>query len=238
MAQGYTLLLAPASYAINASLYPKLSFDPIKDFSPISLVSSSPFILVVPTSVPVSSVQELIAFAKSKPGRLNYASGGTSGQLAAELFRSMAGISIVNVPCKSSAMAIPDLLGGRVSMMFSAPPAALPLVNTGRRRALGVSGLKRLIAAPEIPTISESGVAGYEVDSWSGLLAPAATPKKIISKLNAEVSNTMKLPDVRDRLPPLGVEAKTTTAEQFATYLEAEITKWAKIIRETGVRPE
>lgn len=235
---GYTVFMASSSHTINAALYRQLPFDPLKDFAAVTLVSSSPFVLVVLSSIPLTSVRELIAVAKSKPGQLNYASGGASSHLAAELFRSMAGISIVHIPYKSSGLAISDLLGGQVAMMFSALPAALPHVNSGRLRALGVTSSKRLSSASEIPTIAESGLAGYEVDQWSGVLAPAATPKGIIAKLNREITYVMNLSDVRERLAALGMEAKTNTSEQFTSFLEVDIRKWAKVARESGARSD
>lgn len=235
---GYTLFLASASHTINASLYRKLPFDPVKDFAAITLVTSSPFVLATHPSVPARSVRELIALAKSKPGELNYGSGGAASHLATELFSSMAGIKLVYIPYKSSGPAATDLLGGQIAMMFSAPPAVLPHSQSGRLRALGVTGSRRLSGAPEIPTIAESGLAGYEVNSWSGLLAPAVTPKEIIIKLNADVASVMTLPEVKDRLPGQGLEATTNTPEQFSAYIKADIEKWAKVVRASGARAD
>jgi tripartite-type tricarboxylate transporter receptor subunit TctC len=235
---GYTLLMASASHTINASLYSKLPFDAIKDFAPITLVASSPFVLAVHPSVPVRSARDLIALAKSKPGQLSYAAGGATSHLATELFNNMAGIKLVHIPYKSSGPAATDLLGGQVAMMFSAPPAVLPQVSVGKLRALGVSGSRRLSAAADVPTIAESGLPGYEVDSWSGLVAPAAVSRDIITRLNQEVVAAMALPDIRSKLPPLGIEAATNTPEQFGAYLRAEVAKWAKVIRDSGIRQE
>lgn len=235
---GYTLLMASASLTINASVYRKLPFDPVKDFAAVTLVTSSPFVLVTHPSVPARSVRELVALAKSKPGALNYGSGGASSRLATELFASMAGIRIVHIPYKSSGPAVTDLLGGQIAMMFSAPPAALPHVQSGRLRALGVTGSRRLSGASAIPTIAESGLAGYEVNSWSGLLAPGATPGEIIARIAAEVANVMHLPDVRDRLPAQGLEATTNTPAQFGAYIRADVEKWAKVVRASGARAD
>lgn len=189
---------------------------------------------VKPVRILVGSVRELIALARSRPGALNYGSGGASSHLAAELFASMAGIKLVQIPYKSSGPAVADLLGGQIAMMFSAPPAALPHVQSGRLRALGVTGNRRLSGAPGIPTVAESGLAGFEVNSWAGLLAPAATAGEVIAKLQAEVAQVMGLPDVKDRLPGLGLEATTSTPEQFSAYIKAEIEKWGKVVRDSG----
>lgn len=235
---GYTVFMASASHTINASLYRKLPFDPVKDFVAVTLVTSSPFVLVTHRSVPAKSVRELIALAKSRPGELNYGSGGATSHLATELFSSMAGIKVVHIPYKSSGPAATDLLGGQIAMMLSAPPAALPHVQAGRLRALGVTGSRRLSGAADIPTIAESGLPGYEVNSWSGLLAPAATPKEIIMKINVEMASVMTLPDVKDRLPSQGLEATTNTPEQFVAYIRAEIEKWAKVVGAADMRAD
>jgi tripartite-type tricarboxylate transporter receptor subunit TctC len=235
---GYTLFMASASHSINASLYSKLPFDAVRDYTAVSPVTSSPFVLVVHGSIPSTSVKELIALARSKPGQLNFASGGASSHLAGELFNSMAGVKINHIPYKSSGPAAADLLGGQVAMMFSAPPAVLQHVASGRLRALGVTGGQRLAAAASIPTIAESGVPGYEVNSWSGVLGPAGLPKDVVSRLHAELTYVMGLPEIRDRLPPLGLEASTNTPEQFASYLKADVVKWAKVVKESGAKAE
>lgn len=235
---GYTVFMASASHTINASLYSKLSFDAIKDFTAITLVTSSPFLLVTHPSVPARNARELIALAKSKPDELSYGSGGATSHLAGELFNSMAGIKVVHIPYKSSGPAATDLLGGQIAMMFSAPPAVLPHVANGKLRAIGVTGTKRLSGAPEVPTIAESGLAGYEVNSWSGLIGPAGMPKEAISRLHTEVVHVMGLPMVKSRLPNLGLEASTNTPEEFGAYLRADVAKWAKIVRESGAHAQ
>jgi tripartite-type tricarboxylate transporter receptor subunit TctC len=235
---GYTLLMASASHTINPSLYQKLSFDSIKDFAPITLVASSPFVLAIHPSVPARSARELITLAKSRQGQLTYGSGGATSHLATELFSGMAGIKLVYVAYKSSGLVVTDLLGGQIAISFSAPPAVLPHVPVGKLRALGVSGTRRLSAAREVPTIAESALPGYEVDSWSGLVAPAGVSKDIIARLNAEIVQVMELPDIRTKLPPLGLEPMTNTPEQFGTYMRSEIAKWAKVVRESGARPD
>ncbi len=233
---GYTVIMASASLTINASLYSKLPFDAVKDFAAITLVCSSPFILVVHPSVPAKTTRDLINLASAKPGTLSFASGGATSQLAGELFNSMAKVKLVHIPYKSSGPASTDLLGGQVAIMFSAPPAVLPHVASDRLRALGTTGLKRMASNPEVPTVAESGLAGYEVNSWSGLLGPAAMPREAITRLNSEFVYVMALPDIKNRLPSLGIEASTTTPEEFAAYLRADVAKWAKVVREANVQ--
>lgn len=233
---GYTVFMASASHSINASLYPKLSFDAVKDFTAITQVTSSPFILVVHPSIPARNTRELIALAKSRPGMLTYGSGGASSQLAGELFNSMAGVKLVHVPYKSSGPAATDLLGGQIGIMFSAPPAVLSQITAGKLRALGVTSSQRLSSMPDVPAIAESGLAGYEVNSWSGLIGPAGIPRDAIARLNADVVHVMGLPDIRKRLPNLGLEATTNTPEEFAAFLRADVAKWAKVVRESGAQ--
>lgn len=235
---GYTVYMASMSHTINATLYPKLSFDAIKDFAPVTLVTSSPFVLVIHPSVPAKTTRDLVTLAKAKPGELSFASGGASSHLAGELFNSMAGVKIIHVPYKSSGPAATDLLGGQVAVMFSAPPAVLPHVPTGKLRALGVTGLKRLSGASEIPTIAESGLAGYEVNSWPGVMGPAGMAKEAVSRLHAELTHAMGLPELTSRLPGMGLEASINTPEQFGAQLRAEVLKWAKVIRESGARAQ
>ena len=233
---GYTVFMASMSHTINASLYPKLSFDPIKDFTPVALVTSSPFVLVTHPSLPARTTRELIALAKARTAELTFASGGASSQLAGELFNSMAGVKLVHVPYKSSGPAATDLLGGQVAVMFSAPPAVLPQVAAGRLRALGVTSARRLTAAPDIPSIADAGLPGYEVNSWSGLLGPAGMPKEAVSRLLSEITYVMGLQEIRARLPGMGLEATVATPEEFGAQLRAEIPKWAKVIRDSGAR--
>ena len=233
---GYTVFMASASHSINASLYPKLSFDAIRDFTAITQVTSSPFILVVHPSIPVKNTRELITLAKSRPGTLTYGSGGASSQLAGELFNSMAGVKLVHVPYKSSGPAATDLLGGQIAIMFSAPPAVMAQIAAGKLRALGVTSLKPLANMPDVPPIAASGLNGYEVNSWSGLLGPAGMPREAIARLHADVVHVMGLAEIRNRLPPLGIEPSTNTPEEFAAYLRADVTKWAKVVRESGAQ--
>jgi tripartite-type tricarboxylate transporter receptor subunit TctC len=233
---GYTVYMASMSHTINASLYPKLSFDAVKDFTAVTQVTSSPFVLVVHSSVPAKTTQDLIALAKARPGTLNFASGGASSHLAGELFNSMAGVKLVHIAYKSSGPAATDLLGGQVAVMFSAPPAVLPHVSSGRLRALGVTGEKRLSGAADIPTIAESGLPGYDVNSWSGAIGPAGMPAGIVSKLYTELAHVMTLPEITGRLPSMGLEASVDGPQQLAARLRAEVAKWAKVIREAGLK--
>jgi tripartite-type tricarboxylate transporter receptor subunit TctC len=235
---GYTVFMASASHSINASLYPKLSFDAIRDFTAVTLVTSSPFVLVVHPSIPVRNTRELIALAKSRPGTLTYGSGGAASQLAGELFNSMAGVKLVHIPYKSSGPAATDLLGGQIAIMFSAPPAVLAHVAAGKLRALGITSLRRLSSAPDVPPIAESGLPGYEVNSWSGLIGPAGIPRDAVARLNADVVHVMALPEIRGRLPNLGLEATTNTPEEFGAYLRADVAKWAKVVHASGARTD
>ena len=237
---GYTLLLGSfGTHTANPSLYKKLPYDAIRDFAAISLIATVPNVLVEHPSVPAKTVAELIALAKTKPGGLNYASSGsgTGTHLAAELFKSMAGVDIVHVPYKSAGTAISDLIGGQVQLMFSTLPSVIPHVKAGKLRALGISTAKRSEAAPDIPPIGES-VKGYDVGTWFGVLAPAATPRPIVSMLGREIARITRMPDVRERLLGLGAEPIGNTPEQFAQYIRAELPKWAKVIRSAGISPD
>ena len=235
---GYTLLLASASYTINAVLQPS-SFNLIRDFSAVALCASAPLILLVHPSMPVRSVQEFIALAKSKPGQINYASSGngTLNHIAGELLKSMARIDIVHVPYKSAAPATIDIIGGQVQMYFAITSIALGHVQAGRVRGLGVTSLQRSPFAPDLPTLAESGMPGYQVIAWNGLLAPAGTPRTVVSRINAEVQRSLKQPDVLQRLKDSSYEpAPAFTPEQYTDYIKLEIAKWAKLVKETGLK--
>ena len=236
---GYTLLLGfVGTHAINASLYAKMPYDNVKDFEPVSQIAAVTIVLVVHPSVPASSIKELIALAKSKPGQLTFGSpgNGTPQHLAGQLFNTMAGVDMLHVPYKGAVPALTDLLGGQLSMIFSSMPPALPLVKTGKIRALGVTSATRSPAASDIPTISESGLPGYEVKNWYGILAPRGTPKEIVSKLNAEIVKILNMPDVKESLAVQGAEPVSGTPEQFAAYIKEETEKWAKIVKYSGAR--
>jgi tripartite-type tricarboxylate transporter receptor subunit TctC len=236
---GTTLLLTTGSHTIHPSVYTKLPYDIVRDFAPIMVVAATGYILVVHPSVPVSSVKELIALAKAKPGQLSYASAGAGGpnHLGMELFKSMAGIDMVHVPYKGGAPAIADMVGGQVQVMFSAMAPALPQVKSGKLRALAVSGAKRSSAVPDLPTVTEAGLPGYEVTGWYGLMAPAGTPRSTIDRLHNELSAILKLPDVRERLMGIGVEPVGDTPEHMRDYMKAEIAKWAEVVKVSGIVP-
>jgi tripartite-type tricarboxylate transporter receptor subunit TctC len=235
---GYTLgLLAQAQLVINPNLH-KLAYDPVKDFAPVSQVTVSPIMLVVHNAVPAKSVKELVALAKAQPGGLTFASGGSGSgpHMAAELFKSMAGLNIRHTPYKGLTAAIPDLIGGRVTMMFSSIAIVLPVVREGKLRALAVTTLRRSSAAPELPTIAESGFPGFEYTSWSGLLAPARTPARIVRKLHLETVKALALPDLRAKLIDLGMEGIGNSPDEFAAIIKSGIVKWAKVIKESGIK--
>jgi len=237
---GYTVILVPASFASSPSLYSKPPYDPVKDFAPVTLVAASPLILVVHPSMPVTSVKELVALAKARPGELNYASSGigVGNHLAAELFKSMKGVNIFHVPYKGNAPALIDLMGGQIHMMFPNAPSALPHIKAGKLRALAVTTLRRSALLPELPTLAESGLPGFEANNWAGLVAPAGTPQAIIGKLHSEVVRSVKLPDVHQRLVNLGFEPTGNTSQEFAAYIRTEIATWNKVIRAAGIRAD
>lgn len=236
---GYTMLLASVGFTSNPALYKKLSYDPIKDFAPVTLVAATQNVLIVHPSVPAKSVRELIQLAKSKPGQLNFSSSGTgtSQHLAGELFKSMAGIDIQHIPYRGGPLGLTALISGEVSLMFNNLFTALPYVKAGRLRALGVTSSRRSPAAPEIPTIAESGLPGYNVSTWYGLLVPAGTPKEIVVKLNTEVNRILNLPETKERLHNV-VELIPSTPEQFAAHIKEEIVKWAKVVKQSGARAD
>ena len=237
---GYTLgLLNQPEIVINPSLY-KLVFDPVKDFAPVSQVSAALNVLVVHNAVPAKNVQELIKLARARPGELTFASAGsgTTPHMAAELFKSAAGLDIRHIPYKGTVAAIPDLLGGRITMMFSPIAVVLPVVREGKLRALTVTSLKRSLAALELPTIAELGYPGFEITNWQGLLAPVKTPATIVSKLYLETVKALALPDLRAKLADLGLEAIGNSPDEFAAVIKSEIPKWAKLIKESGIKPD
>ena len=237
---GYTLgLLSQGALVINPSLY-KLAYDPVKDFAPVSQVAASPTMLVVHNAVPAKSVKELVALAKAQPGGLTYASGGSGSppHMAAELFKSATGLDIQHIPYKGVVVAVPDLLGGRVTMMFSPVAVVLPMVREGKVRALAVTSSRRAAAFPELPTIAESGYPGFEYTSWAGLLAPPGTPATIVRKLHLETVKALELPDLRAKLADLGLEGIGSSPDKFAAVIKSEIPQWAKVIKESGMKPD
>jgi len=237
---GYTLLFTLSSHTINPKLYDKLPFDVERDFVPISLAAMIPQILVVNPSVPVTNVKELIAYAKANPGKLNYASVGTGspGHIAGELFKLKTGVDMVHIPYKGGGPAVVDTIGGQVQLLFVSMPAALQHVKAGKLRALGVTSAARSIAAPDIPTIAESGVADYVVDSWYGVLAPAKTPAAILAKLNGAFVKVLESKEVRDKLLAQGAEAAPSTPADFDKLIKEELQKWEYVIRAANIKPE
>ncbi len=240
-ADGYTLLATPsATLTVNPSLYARMPFDWKKDFAPITNLVDLPTLLVVNPALPARSVSELIQLAKKSPGKLNYASAG-SGQmihLAMELFKSSAGVDIVHVPYKGGGQALPDVIAGQVEMMFLSIPATIQHVKAGQLRALGVTSPKRSTALPDVPTIAESGLPGYEVSLWIGLFAPAGTPPQVIRTLNAAARSALTSPEVRERLAADGSDPIGSSPEQVSAQMAAEAVKWAKVLRDVGISPE
>lgn len=239
-ADGYTLLLGSvSSLAINVGAYKKLPYDPVRDFSPVSLAFYTPLYLIIGPDLPVNSVKDLIAYAKSRPGILSFASigHGTSLHLAGEMLKTMAGIDILHVPYKGTTTALPDILNGRVNMIFDGG-AMLPQAQAGKVRLLAVTGSKRVASLPEVPTMAEAGVPGYELIIWFGVTAPAGTPRPIVSRLSREIGEIQKQPAFKERFAASGVELATTTPEAFAELIKHDIQKWTKLLRDAGVAPQ
>lgn len=237
---GYTLLLGISTLAINPAIYRKVPYDALKDFAPISQLVSLPNLLVTHPSLPVATVKELIAFARARPGQIHYASAGvgTNPHFSMELFLSMAGLRMVHVPYKGSGRGIVDVLAGEVPVMMPSILAGIAHVKSRRLRALGVSSARRAGGAPAIPTIAEAGVPGYEAVQWFGVLAPAATPREIVSRLHGEIVRVLHSPEVRERFAADGADPVGSTPEEFAAFLRAETAKWAKVAQQAGIRPE
>ena len=235
---GYTLVMGAAAFAINVSLYRKLPFDPLKDFVPISLIAATPNILAVHPAVPAKSVRELIQLARAKPGSLNYASAGngTTSHLAAELFKTMASINMVHIPYKGTSPAVVALLSGEVAVMLAPALTLLTHIKANKVRGLAVTGTKRSPAFPGLPTVAESGLPGFEARQWYGVLAPAGTPKEIVTRLNSEIVTIVRSPEVTKRFLSDGSEPVGSTPEEFARYIKAEIAKWAKAVEASGAR--
>ena len=236
---GYTLLMGTVgTHAINPSLYSKMPYDHVKDFVPVVLVAGVPNVLVVNPALPVNSVADLIKLAKDKPGQINFASSGsgTSIHLSGELFKTMAGVDITHIPYKGSSPALVDLIGGQVQIMFDNLPSALPQIKAGKLRAIAVTSLKRAPVLPDVPTISESGLPGFEASSWFGVLAPAGTPAPIVARINAEVNKWLQSAEAREKLLSQGAEAAGGTPEQFAHHIRAESEKWAKVVKASGAK--
>lgn len=235
---GYTVLFAASSLAISRSYYRKLPYDALRDFEPVTQISSRNNVLVVSPSLPVNSIRELIALAKAKPGQLSYGSGGGNGSsdhMVGELFKLLAGIDILHVPYKSGPQAQNDLIGGQIQIYLGGIPVQLPMIRAGKVKPLGTSGLKRSPALPDVPTLDEAGVPGYEVDVWYGFFAPRGTPGNVVTRISADVSRIVKSPAMHERLNALGVEPAGTTPAEFRTLFSREIEKWAQVVKAAGI---
>jgi tripartite-type tricarboxylate transporter receptor subunit TctC len=236
---GYMLLVTPAPFTIVPSLTTtKLPYDPAKDFEPIVLINTTPLVVVVNPSVPAKSIKELIALAKSKPGKLNFGSSGSGGSnhLAGELFNAMAGVKMVHIPYKGNAPALTDLVGGHVDLVYNGLTSAMPFIRSGRLRALAVTSLKRAGALPELPTLDESGLRGFQAVAWNGLTAPARTPKEVVAKINADVVKIVKSPELIERLKADGSDPVGSTTPEYAAFLRDEIAKWRKVIAAANIK--
>jgi tripartite-type tricarboxylate transporter receptor subunit TctC len=239
-ADGYTLLIVAFPFAVNPTLYAKLPYDTLKDFAPLILAGQAANLLVVNNDVPIKSVKELIEIAKSKPGTISYGStgSGSSNHLSMELFRLMTGTSLIHVPYKGSAPMVADLLGGHVQVAFDNVPNVVQQVKAGKLRALAITSPARDPSLPDVPTVAEAGVPGYEVGVWFGMVAPAATPPDLLAKLNAELNKILAMPDVKQKFADQGVDPAGGPRERFAEHLKVQIEKWGKVVKESGAKVE
>jgi tripartite-type tricarboxylate transporter receptor subunit TctC len=237
---GYTIVLVAPSLAISPTLYSKINYDPVKDFAPVSLVATVPNVMITQPSLPAQNLQEFIAYAKARPGALNFGSGGagTSNHLAGELFNIVTGTKLVHVPYKGVNLAMQDVLAGNVHLVFIGIPAAAPHVKAGKLRALALVAPQRSAALPDVPTVAEAGLGDFEVTTWYGVLAPAGTPRPVVMRLNSELVKIMHSPELKEKLAATGTEPLTSTPEEFAAYIKREIAKWGDVIRKSGAKAD
>jgi tripartite-type tricarboxylate transporter receptor subunit TctC len=238
---GYTLLMTTtATQSINPALYANIPYDPLKDFTPVSLVAYTPLMLVVANDVPAKTLAELVAYAKANPGKLSYASAGAGAMqhISAELFKAQAGVDLLHVPYKGTGQIMPDLVSGRVSMMFNSVAALLPFVKDGKVRPIGVTAAQRSAAAPDVPTLAESGLPGFEASAWYALYGPANLPPDVLQRLNTEVVKLVASPRVRERYAGLGLEPASSTPEELAALTRRDLAKWTKVIKDNGIRAD
>lgn len=237
---GYTIVLVAPSLAISPSLYSKLNYDPVKDFAPVSLVATVPNVMITNPAVPAGTLAEFIRLAKSRPGEMNFGSGGsgTSNHLAGELFNIVAGVKLVHVPYKGVNLAMNDVLSGRIQLAVIGIPAAAPHIKAGKLRALALIAPRRSPVLPDVPTVAEAGLPKFEVTTWYGVLAPAGTPKAIVLRLNAELARTMHAPELKERFDALATDPVTSTPEEFAALIKREIAKWGEVVREAGLKAD
>ena len=237
---GYTVLMMSLTFTVNPSLFKKLPYDTVKDLTPVTMVASAPLMLVVHPSIPVKSVAEFIAYAKANPGRLNFGSGGpgTTPHLAGEMLKTMAHLDVTHIPYKGGAPALSDLVVGQIQFMLENIPGTLPFAKAGKLRALAVTDLKRSPLLPDLPTLDESGLKGYQIVGWNGLFVPVGAPSAVINRLHAEVVKALALPDVKERLATMGADGVGDTPQHFTAFIKAEIPKWAKVVKDAGLKVE
>jgi tripartite-type tricarboxylate transporter receptor subunit TctC len=237
---GYTLFMGTSGpLSINSTLYPKLPYDPIRDFAPVILAASAPFVIIVHPSVKAGTVKELIALAKAKPGSLNYGSvPGSASHLSTELFKMTAGIDLVHIPYKGAAPATTDVMAGQIQLSFASTPGSIPVVKSGKVRALAVTSAKRIAKLPDVPTVAEAALPGYEASVWYGVVAPARTPREIVQRLNTEIARIVAEPAHREKMVAADFEPTTSTPAEFAAFIRSETVKWAKVVKASGAKGE